>query len=82
MDTREEAIRLGKEVIKELLEFGTSLDEHYRKFRELRLLEDSLSFQSALLNVEHAFFMTINSINVLKEQIRLLEIAAKKKEIE
>ena len=82
MDTREEAIRLGKEVIKELLECGTGLDEHYRKFRELRLLEDSLSFQSALLNVEHAFFMTINSINVLKEQIRLLEIAAKKKEIE
>ena len=56
MDTRKEALKLSEEVIKELLTFGTNIDELYRKFRELRLLEDDLSFQSALLKVEHAFF--------------------------
>ena len=56
MDTREEALKLSEEVIKELLAFGTNIDEFYRRFRELRLLEDDLSFQSALLKVEHAFF--------------------------
>ncbi|RMH05674.1 MAG: hypothetical protein D6699_03110 [Aquificota bacterium] len=81
MDTREEALTLAKETVKLLLEMGTSLDEQYRRFRELRLLTDDLSFQSALLNVEHAFFMTVQSLNILREQLRLLEVASKKGEV-
>ncbi len=81
MDTREEALKLAKETVKLLLEMGTSLDEQYRRFRELRLLTDDLSFQSALLNVEHAFFMTVQSLNILREQLRLLEVASKKGEV-
>ncbi|HCO38947.1 MAG TPA: hypothetical protein DIT36_03090 [Aquificaceae bacterium] len=61
--------------------FGTNIDEFYRRFRELRLLEDDLSFQSALLKVEHAFFMLVQSINILKEQLSLLKIASEKKEL-
>ncbi|WP_461828906.1 hypothetical protein [Aquifex sp.] len=83
MDTREEANKLAKEVLIKLIECGTDIDEYYRRFRELRLLEDrSPSFQSALINVEHAFFMVVQSINILKEQLKLLEVAAKKTEIE
>jgi|UniRef100_A0A7C2ZP05 hypothetical protein len=81
MDTRKEALKLSEEVIKELLTFGTNIDELYRKFRELRLLEDDLSFQSALLKVEHAFFMLVQSINILKEQINLLKVASEKGEV-
>ena len=81
MDTRKEALKLSEEVIKELLAFGTNIDEFYRRFRELRLLEDDLSFQSALLKVEHAFFMLVQSINILKEQLSLLKIASEKKEL-
>ncbi len=81
MDTRTEALRLSQEVIKKLLECGTELDEYYRRIRELRLLEDSLSFQTALLNVEHGFFMVVHSINVLKEQLKLLTVASQKEEI-
>lgn len=81
MDTREEAIKLSEEVIKELLTFGTDIDEFYRRFRELRLLEDDLSFQSALLKVEHAFFMVVQSINILKEQLSLLKVASEKGEV-
>ena len=36
----------------------------------------------ALLNVEHAFFMVVQSMNILRENLSLLEVAAKKKEIE
>lgn len=83
MDTREEAKKLSREVLIKLIECGTEIDEYYRKFRELRLLEDrSPSFQSALINVEHAFFMVVQSINILREQLKLLEVASRKKEIE
>ena len=83
MDTRENASRLAKEVVVKLIECGTEIDEYYKLFRELRLLEDkSPSFQAALINVEHAFFMVVQSINILKEQLKLLDIAAKKTEIE
>lgn len=81
MDTREKALELAHETAKFLLEIGTTIDEHYRRFRELRLLTDDLSFQSAILNVEHAFFMTVQSINILKEQLKLLEVSSKKGEI-
>lgn len=78
MDTREEALKLSEEVIRKILEFGTDIDEYYRRFRELRLLEDDLSFQSALLKVEHSFFMLVQSMNILREQLGLLRVASKK----
>ena len=81
MDTREQALRLSQEIAKKLLECGTELDEYYRKIRELRLLEDSLSFQTALLNVEHGFFMVVHSMNILREQLSLLIVASKKGEV-
>lgn len=81
MDTKGEALRLSEEVLKSILDFGTELDEYYRRFRELRVLTDDLSFQSALINVEHAFFMVIQSLNILKDQIKLLEVASKKGEV-
>ena len=83
MDTRNKANALTKELLVKLMECGTEIDEYYRRFRELRLMEDrSPSFQAALLNVEHAFFMVVQSLNILREHLRLLEVAAKKKEIE
>ena len=81
MDTREQALKLSQEVVKRLLECGTELDEYYRRIRELRLLEDSLAFQSALLNVEHGFFMVVHSMNILREQLNLLIVASKKGEV-
>ncbi|SHK37467.1 hypothetical protein [Thermocrinis minervae] len=81
MDTREQALKLSHEVVKDLIDCGTKIDEYYRRFRELRVLEDSLSFQAALLNLEHAFFMVVQSMIVLKDQIGNLQIAARKEEI-
>ncbi len=82
MDVKEESIKLGRETINLLLEYGTQIDDIYRRFRELRLRCNELAFQSALLNVEHGFFMVVQSMNVLREQIKLLEIAKEKKEVE
>ncbi|NPA42235.1 MAG: hypothetical protein GXO18_08185 [Aquificae bacterium] len=82
MDTRDEALKLYREFIPKILECGTEIDEFYRKFRELRLVEDDLSFQGALLRVEHSFFMVVQSLNILRENLKLLEVAVKKKEIE
>ncbi len=82
MDTKQEALKIQRDLIPKIVEFGTDLDEFYRRFRELRLVTNDLSFQGALINVEHAFFMVVQSLNILREQLRLLEVAAKKKEIE
>ncbi|MEN3028757.1 MAG: hypothetical protein ABDH29_06035 [Aquificaceae bacterium] len=81
MDTRSRAVELSEEVTKLLIDFGTELDELYRRFRELRVLEDDPSFQSALLKVEHAFFMVVQSTNILREQLGLLRIAGEKGEL-
>ncbi len=81
MDTKRPALELSEKIIKTLLDFGTEVDESYRRFRELRLLEDDLSFQSALLNVEHAFFMLVQSMNILKDQLTLLRVAVQKGEV-
>jgi hypothetical protein len=81
MDTKGEALKLSEEVLKNVLDFGTEFDEYYRRFRELRVLTDDLSFQSALINVEHAFFMVVQSLNILKDQLKLLEVASKKGEV-
>lgn len=82
MDTKREALKLQREIVPRLVEFGTELDEYFRRFRELRLRANDLSFQGALINVEHAFFMVVQSMNILKDQLKILEVAAKKKEIE
>ncbi len=82
MDVKKESLELGRETISLLIEYGTQIDDIYRRFRELRLRCNELSFQSALLNVEHAFFMVVQSMNILKEQIKLLEIAKERKEVE
>ncbi|ADO45133.1 conserved hypothetical protein [Hydrogenobacter thermophilus TK-6] len=81
MDRKGEALKLSRDMQKKILDFGTEIDEYYRKFRELRVLTDDLSFQGALINVEHAFFMVVQSLNILKEQLKLLEVASKKGEI-
>ncbi|WP_448587194.1 hypothetical protein [Thermocrinis sp.] len=81
MDRREEALKLSDEIVKKLLEYGTEIDDYYRKIRELRIMEDSPSFQSALINVEHGFFMVVQSLIVLKEQLNLLKIASQKGEV-
>lgn len=78
MDTRRRAVELSEEVARFLLNFGTEIDRFYQRFRELRLLEDDLSFQSALLGVEHAFFMLVQSTNILREQLKLLKVAYEK----
>ncbi|MCS7262710.1 MAG: hypothetical protein N3C13_05810 [Aquificaceae bacterium] len=80
MDTRLKAVELSEETSKILLRMGTEIDEIYRKFRELRLLEDDLAFQSALLKVEHAFFMVVQSLNILREHLHLIGVSAKKGE--
>ncbi len=82
MDVKKESLELGRETITLLIEYGTQIDDIYRRFRELRLRCNELSFQSALLNVEHAFFMVVQSMNILREQIKLLEIAKERKEVE
>jgi len=81
VDRRGEVLKLSEEVVKKILEYGTELDEYYRKFREFRVMEDSLSFQSALINVEHGFFMVVQSFNILKEQLNFLKVAAQKGEV-
>ncbi len=81
MDTKKPALELSEEAIRTLLTFGTELDDLYRRFRELRVLEDDLAFQAALLNVEHAFFMLVQSANILRDQLNLLKIAAQKGEV-
>ncbi len=81
MDTKDEALKLGKEVAEEIIGFGTRLDEYYRRFRDLRLRTEDLSFQSALLKVEHSFFMVVQSLNILREHLALLGTASRKKEI-
>jgi hypothetical protein len=82
VDTRAEALKLMDEAIPKIVEFGTEIDELFRRFRELRLKTDDLSFQAALLNVEHSFFMVVQSFNVLRENLSLLKTATQKKEIE
>lgn len=82
MNTKEKALELSRQTLVKLLECGTEIDEHYRLFRELRILEDeSPNFAKALIDVEHAFFMVVMSMNILKDQLKLLEVASKKQEI-
>jgi len=71
--TKEEKQKVDEIVMKAFTlayELGTTLDELHRMVRELRFSTNDKDLQSALINLEHAFFMTAQSINILKEQTR------------
>jgi hypothetical protein len=80
MDSKREALELSRESIELILKCGTQVDDIYRRFRELRLRTEELSFQGALLNVEHSFFMLVQAMNILRENLKLIEVATKKEE--
>ncbi|WP_297452668.1 replication initiation protein [Persephonella sp.] len=71
--TKEERQKMDELVMKAFTlayELGTNLDELHREFRELRFNTKDKDLEAALINLEHAFFMTAQSINILKEQTR------------
>ena len=71
--TKEERQKMDELVMKAFTlayELGTNLDELHRQFRELRFNTKDKDLEAALINLEHAFFMTAQSINILKEQTR------------
>ena len=59
-------------------ELGTSLDELHQEIREMRFKTEDKDLAAALINLEHAFFMTAQSINILKEQTRNAVIPTRK----
>ncbi len=59
-------------------ELGTNLDELHKQFRQLRYSTKDRDIESAIINLEHASFMTAQSINILKEQTRNTLIPLKK----
>lgn len=59
-------------------ELGTNTDNLFKEVRKLRFETEDKDFQAALINLEHAFFMVAQSINILKEQTRNATIPAKK----
>ncbi len=59
-------------------ELGTKVDEVHREVRELRFKTEDIDLEAALINLEHAFFMVAQSINILKEQARNATIPARK----
>ena len=71
--TKEEVKKVDDIVMKTFTlayELGTKLDDLHREVRELRYKTDDVDLESALINLEHAFFMVAQSINILKEQTR------------
>ncbi len=59
-------------------ELGTNVDELFKEVRKLRFDTKDRDLEAALINLEHAFFMVAQSINILKEQTRNTTIPAKK----
>jgi hypothetical protein len=59
-------------------ELGTNVDELFKEVRKLRFETEDKDFEAALINLEHAFFMVAQSINILKEQTRNATIPTKK----
>ncbi|GAB6072843.1 hypothetical protein JCM14244_12200 [Venenivibrio stagnispumantis] len=59
-------------------QLGTNVDQLYREVRELRFNTQDKDFEAALINLEHAFFMVVQSINILKEQSRNATIPTRK----
>ncbi len=81
--TPEEKNKLDELVMKTFTlayELGTNLDELHREFRELRFKTEDIDLEAALINLEHAFFMVAQSINILKEQTRNALIPTRKAE--
>ncbi len=79
--TKEERQKIDELVMRTFTlayELGTSLDELHRQFRELRFNTQDRDLEAAVINLEHAFFMTAQSINILKEQTRNVLIPLKK----
>ncbi|WP_457622754.1 replication initiation protein [Persephonella sp.] len=71
--TREEKQKVDELIMKTFTlayELGTSLDELHKQFRQLRFNTQDRDLEAAIINLEHAFFMTAQSINILKEQTR------------
>ena len=71
--TKEEVKKVDELVMKTFTlayELGTKLDDLHREVRELRFKTDDVDLEGALINLEHAFFMVAQSINILKEQTR------------
>lgn len=71
--TNEERKKVDELVMKTFTlayELGTKLDELHREIRELRFKTDDVDLETALINLEHSFFMVAQSINILKEQTR------------
>lgn len=60
-------------------ELGTNVDELFKEVRKLRFSTEDKDFEAALINLEHAFFMVAQSINILKEQTRNATIPTKKR---
>lgn len=81
MDTKKPALELSNKILKNIIECGSTIDELYREIRELRVLEDDPSFKAALLNLEHSFYMLVKSFNVLKDEVKNVEISAKKESL-
>ena len=59
-------------------ELGTNVDELFKEVRKLRFETKDRDLEAALINLEHAFFMVAQSINILKEQTRNATIPTKK----
>jgi hypothetical protein len=59
-------------------ELGTNVDELFREVRQLRFEAKDKDFEAALINLEHAFFMVVQSINILKDQTRNTITSTKK----
>lgn len=79
--TAEERAKLEQLVAKVFTlayELGTNTDQLFREVRELRFNTKDRDLEAALINLEHAFFMVTQSINILKEQTRNATIPAKK----
>ncbi|WP_293442188.1 replication initiation protein [Persephonella sp.] len=71
--TKEEKQKIDELVMKTFTlayELGTNLDELHKQFRQLRFSTKDRDLEAAIVNLEHAFFMTAQSINILKEQTR------------
>jgi len=79
--TKEEQKKIDEIITKTFtftFELGTNLDKLHQLVRELRYQTKDRDLQAVLINLEHAFFMTAQSINILKEQTRNALIPLKK----
>lgn len=79
--TKEEKLHLEDFVARVFtfaFELGTQLDELYKELRKMRFGTKDKDLEAALINLEQAFFMNAQSINILKEQARNAIIPTRK----